>query len=178
MKRRLGRLSMLCFLAGMAGIPTVLGSDGLGVVGIETCQVQERWKDNPGELLIFIHSADLMCFNCLEGTLNFVGSLPPCTQQESVLGILMNRSSLKNPSPADSSRIQLKKLRGFIDAHHLHFRVVVDSGGVFFSAAPDGSSLVVIDRLRGMCKRYDFPLSQEEKQEVLSALGLLEKTSD
>lgn len=169
---------MLCFLTGMAGIPTVPGSEGVGVVGIEASQIQERREDHPGDLLIFIHSADLMCFNCLEGTLKFVGSLPARTQQESVLGILMDRASFEKTSPGDSSRIQLKKIRGFIDAHDLHFRVVADSGGVFFSAAPDGSSLVLIDRLRGRCKRYDFPLSQVDKQEVLSALGLLEEISD
>lgn len=177
MKKRWAWLSLLCLLAGMADLPAVIGSDGAGLAG-EARPVPARSEDHPGELLIFIHSADLMCFNCLEGTLKFVASLPARTQQESVLGILMDRASIENPSSEDSSRILLKKIRGFITAHDLHFRVVVDSGGVFVSAAPDGSSLVLVDRLRGMCRRYDFPLSRVDKQDILTVLGLTEQTSD
>jgi len=172
MKRKLWKFSVICFLMGTALVPKTVGLDDVEAAGNQKTPDQARRQNDPGEILIFIHSADLMCFNCLEGILNFIQALPRNTQQEHVLGVLIDMQSAGTSSPLTASRIQLKKIRGFIQAHDLHFRVVVDSGVVFSSIVSEGSSLVAIDRSRGVCTRYDFPLSPVEKQEVMGVLGL------
>ena len=172
MKRKPWRFSLICFVIGTALVPKTVGLDDVEAAGNQKTPGQVRWKDDPGEILIFIHSADLMCFNCLEGILNFIQMLPRNTQQEHVLGVLIDMPSAGTSSSLTASRIQLKKIHGFIKAHDLYFRVVVDSGVVFSSIVSEGSSIVAIDRSRGVCTRYDFPLSPVEKREVMSVLGL------
>ncbi len=159
-------------LIGMSLLSTAYGSDVYGKMEFMEGRDQNPDGDDTGELLLFIHSADLMCFNCLEGILEFIRMLPRDIQHARVRGILVPRRSDRDRYSAASPLIQLKKIRGFIAAHQLCFRVVVDSRGIFSSFVSEGSLLVVVDASRGACTGYDFPLSRKEKQEIRSALGL------
>lgn len=122
-------------------------------------------------LILFIIDFDeFMCFFCLDSFLDFYHSLPISFQEESIRGILVYKEENKKNAEQTNIRIIEKKLQGFIEANRIQSPIVVDYFHVFNSMVQEGSAVIFFDQRRKAFKKYTFPLSREQKNEIIESL--------
>jgi len=128
-------------------------------------------KDFPDEndfdkklLLFILDFQDFSCFTCLDSFLGLYRILPMRFKTSNAWGILVVKNSEgKENRPF---RIAEKKLKGFVQANHITFPILVDRSRIFGELAEHGSGVYLFDGTRKTARRYDFPLTGEEFEEI------------
>jgi hypothetical protein len=121
-------------------------------------------------ILVIVDWDDFMCANCLESVLKFYHSLPVPFREEAVWGILIYDEMKMSKSPAMNLKIIEKKLRGFSSANGINIPFLIDRYHVFDDIAQEKTSVVVFNEKLVTVKRYSFPLTPNERDEVFQAL--------
>jgi len=127
-------------------------------------------SDFSKRILFIIDFDDFMCFYCLDLFLDFYHSLPISFQEESIWGILVYKEENKKNVEQTNIRVIEKKLQGFIEANRIQSPIVVDYFHVFNSMVQEGSAVIFFDQRRKAFKKHTFPLSSEQKSEIIESL--------
>lgn len=127
-------------------------------------------SDFSRRILFIIDFDDFMCFYCLDSFLDFYHSLPSSFQEASIWGILVYKEENKKDAEQTNIRVIEKKLRGFIEANRIQSPLVVDYFHVFNSLVQEGSAVIFFDQRRKAFKKHTFPLSSEQKSEIIESL--------
>ena len=142
---------------------TILGID------LTACKDSLDEDDFDKKLLLFILDfQDFSCMTCLDSFLELYRRLPMRFRTSNAWGILI----VKN-SEGQENRIfgiAEKKLKGFVQANHILFPIVVDRSRIFGELEEQGSGVFLLDGMGKNARRYNFPLSGEEFEEILVSL--------
>lgn len=115
-------------------------------------------------LLFFLDFKDFSCMACLDSFLELYRLLPIDTKTSKAWGILAVEHS--DGEGNRLFRIAEKKLKGFVRANHITFPILVDRFRVFEELVEDGSGVFLFDGTAKTVRRYDFPLSGEQFEEI------------
>jgi hypothetical protein len=124
-----------------------------------------------GKMLLFILDfRDFSCSTCLDSFLGFYQKLPLHFRTRGSWGVLMMKTPAEDEGEDSLYWIAEKKLRGFLQANHITFPVMLDRSRAFGALAEKGSGVVLFDRDRRHVLRYDFPLTGEKFEEIFGNL--------
>ena len=140
---------------------------------IHGCKIDGRacaFRENERLILIIVDWDDFMCLNCLESVLKFYYSLPVPFREEAVWGVLIYDEIKMSKNSARDLKIIEKKLRGFCSANKINSPFLIDRYHVFDDIARGKTSVIVFNEELVTVKRYSFPLTQGERDEVFQAL--------
>ena len=120
-------------------------------------------------LLFIIDFQDFSCMTCLDSFLGLYQKLPFRVKTSSAWGILV----VKKSEGEETRRIRIaeKKLEGFVRANQITIPVLLDRFQVFGETAERGSGVVLFDENRKGVFRYDFPLTNEQFDEILTIIN-------
>lgn len=125
-------------------------------------------EDKGQSLLFVLDFDDFSCLTCLESFLGFYQKLPFRFKTSKAWGILVVKKSKRER--ARKIRIAEKKLEGFVRANHVTFPILLDKSQVFGELAGKGSCVILFDENKKAVFRYDFPLSNEQSEEIFKNL--------
>lgn len=122
----------------------------------------------PEKLIIFIINFDLfLCSPCLNPFFDFYRLLPFPFRESKVWGIIVYSETGKKENTAAQRRIADKKLRAFLRTNDITCPVVVDYSGDFERFSKKKTNILLFDPAKKFFKRFELPLNQEQKREVL-----------
>lgn len=122
----------------------------------------------PEKLILFVIKFDLfLCSPCLNPFFDFYRLLPSPFRENKVWGIIVLPETGKRESTAAQRRIADKKLRAFLRANDITCPVVVDYSGDFELFSKKTTNILLFDPAKKYFKKFELPLSQEQKKEVL-----------
>jgi hypothetical protein len=89
-------------------------------------------------------------------------------KEESVLGLLISDEEENELSSERDMQIIEKQLRAFISGNNIKFPIIVDRDGVFNDLNSDssGTALILFDIQKKTVKKYKFPLTEEQLNEI------------
>ena len=125
-------------------------------------------NDERQSLLFFLDFEDFSCMMCLDSFLGLYQKLPFRFKTSNSWGILVVKKSEGEENRL--VRIAKKKLEGFVQANHITFPILVDRSQVFGELAERGSGVVLFDENRKAVFRYDFPLTNEQFEDIFANL--------
>lgn len=127
-------------------------------------------EDNRKLLLFILDFRDFSCMTCLDSFLALYRILPFRFKTSDTWGILvLDSAEAEVGAEARGNRliwIAEKKLRGFIQANHITFPMLVDKSRIFCQWAEKGSCVVLFDEAKKVLKRYEFPLARGQLEEI------------
>lgn len=132
-------------------------------------------EDSPGEgisgenmLLFVLDFRDFSCMTCLDSFLWLYQKLPFRFRTSGSWGIMV----MEGPDKEEEVRLGIaeKKLRGFLQANHITFPVLLDRTRVLGGLAEKGSAVILFDRKTGRVTKYSFPLTGEQIEEIFITL--------
>ena len=132
-------------------------------------QIESLWgsEKSPVALIYIIEFRDILCSPCSESFLDFCLSLPPEYQKESTWGIVV----FEPVSQIDlEKKIITKKVRGFMNGNQLQFPVFIDYLQIFKTLRTQSTQLLFLDSSSLTVKKYDFPLAEKDKNEIIQAV--------
>jgi len=129
--------------------------------------VDFEWPKPRQHLVFLIDFRDFACMTCLDSFLDFYLRIPPRLQTEDSMGILILNPERRDKTSSDIARV---KLRGFVESNNIAFPVQVDQFHVFGEFAKEGTSVVLFDYDREIIKKFQFPLRQQDLDEILGYL--------
>lgn len=124
--------------------------------------------DERQSLLFVLDFDDFSCLTCLESFLGLYQKLPFRFKTSNAWGILVVKKSEREETR--QVRIAEKKLEGFVQANHITFPILLDKSRIFAELAERGSCVVLFDENKKAVFRYDFPLTNEQFEEIFNNL--------
>ncbi len=126
-------------------------------------------KDDRQLLLFILDFRDFSCMACLDSFLGLYRILPFSFKTSKTWGILV----VKNSEGEENRlfKIAEKKLKGFVQANHITFPILVDRARIFGEWAEKGSCVLLIDGAKKILCRYDFPLTGYQFEEIFEILN-------
>lgn len=121
-------------------------------------------------LLFLIDFESLWCFPCLDAFLKFYRLLPLRFQKDLSWGVLVQKIQRNKDRGEKSLKIAKKKLRGFIKANKIKFPIVLDRLHIFEDLIEEGTTLLLFDQSQKTVKKFVFPLSRRQQEEIFSLL--------
>ena len=121
-------------------------------------------------LIYIIDFDDFMCMSCLNSFIEFYHVLPPPFQNEWAIGILVDSHQDQGENRLRSQKIIKKKLNGFMMANRIEFPIFIDSSETFKNLGSGGTSVIIFSQGLESSRKYVFPLSSSEKEEIFQAL--------
>jgi len=120
--------------------------------------------------LLIIDFGFLNCPLCIQSLMEFIQVVNACNLEDSVLGVLALERERLDPDSDKRMRIAEKRLKGFIIGHDIRFPVVLDRQGIFRLINPEASAtLLVFDTQQKVLKKYTFPLTRAQLDELLGS---------
>jgi len=139
------------------------------ISGLNSAEPYLNFSDEKRFLLI-IDFGFLNCPLCVQSLMEFIQAVNACCLEDSVLGVLALRRERFESEPDRWIRIAEKRLKGFIIGHDIRFPVVLDRQGIFRLINPEASAtLLVFDRQQKSLKKYTFPLTRAQLDELLGS---------
>ncbi len=137
------------------------------IFGLNSAEPYLNFIDEKRFLLI-IDFGFLNCPLCVQSLIEFIQAVNTCNLEDSVLGVLAFHENSLEPDTDRRVRIAEKRLKGFIIGHDIRFPVVLDRQGIFRLINPEASAtLLVFDRQQKTLKKYTFPLTRAQLDELL-----------
>ena len=122
-------------------------------------------SDERKPLLLFILDfQDFSCMTCLDSFLELYGILPVHVKTSNAWGILAVKHS--NGERKRPFRIAEKKLKGFVEANHISLPILMDKHRIFDELLEEGSGVLLFDERNKTVRRYDFPLTGDQLEEI------------
>ena len=123
----------------------------------------------PDKLVLFIVKYDnLICSPCLNSFLDFYLCLPYPSRENMVWGIIVYDNPEEKERREVYRRIVEKKSRGFFKANNITCPVVLDHSHGFKIFSKKGTAILLFERENRILKKYDFPLNEKQKKEILN----------
>ncbi len=118
--------------------------------------------------LLIIDMGFINCSLCLQSFTKFIETINANEIEKSVLGILIFHKDEDELSSEIDIQIIEKQLRGFISGNNIKFPIILDKNGVFSDLNLDLSdtALILFDIQKRVIKKYKFPLSNEQLNEI------------
>jgi hypothetical protein len=135
-------------------------------LGLWAHEVPQR--QSPCLAIFFIEMEDFMCLACLDSFLDLCRNLPPEILRERTLVVLMDNAISEEISER-RTKIVLKKLQALFSSNSLALSVCMDNSGLFQEIRGKADIVIFEPRLRDI-KSFCFPLSRQEKKEVLDSM--------
>ncbi len=123
----------------------------------------------PDKLVLFIVKYDnLICSPCLNSFLDFYQFLPYPSRENMVWGIIVYDNPEEKERREVYRRIVEKKTRGFFKANNITCPIVLDHSHGFKIFSKKGTAILLFEREKRILKKYDFPLNEKQKKEILN----------
>jgi hypothetical protein len=119
-------------------------------------------------ILVVFDFESLSCELCLDSFKNFCEELQSKGQQNSAVGILTYRNLEGKKGLSDFTKIIEKKLRGFIIGNNIEFPILLDKFRIFEEMNFKEAVILLFDFSKGMLKKYTFPLTKKQLEEIFS----------
>ncbi len=120
--------------------------------------------------LLIIDFGFLNCPLCIQSLTEFIQMVNACNLEDSILGVLVLDGEKLGPDSDRRIRIAEKRLTGFIIGYDIRFPVVLDRQGIFRLINPEASAtLLVFNGLQKTLKKYTFPLTRAQLDELLGS---------
>ena len=137
------------------------------IPGLNSAEPYLDFSDEKRFLLI-IDFDFLNCPLCVQSLMEFVQAVNACNLEDSVIGVVAFHENSSEPDTDRRARIAEKRLKGFIIGHDIRFPVVLDKQGIFRLINPEASAtLLVFDNQQKTLKKYAFPLTRAQLDEIL-----------
>ena len=137
------------------------------ISGLNSAEPYLNFSDEKRFLLI-IDFGFLNCPLCVQSLMEFIQAVNAYDLEDSVLGVLAFHENSSEPDTDRRVRIAEKRLKGFIIGHDIRFPVFMDRQGIFRLINPEASAtLLVFDRQQKTLKKYAFPLTRAQLDELL-----------
>lgn len=120
-------------------------------------------------ILVIFDFESLSCPLCLDSFKNFCEALQSKGQQNSALGILTYKNPKGEKAVDGYTKIIEKKLRGFIIGNKIEFPILLDKFHVFEGMNLKEAAFFLFDFSKGMLKKYAFPLTKNQIEEIFNA---------
>jgi hypothetical protein len=129
-------------------------------------------------LLFILDFQDFSCMTCLDSLLALYRILPfrfKTSQAWGVLVVDVGKAETETEAEVEAVenrliRIAEKKLRGFVQANHITFPILVDRFRIFGRLSENGSCVLLFDETKSILNRYEFPLTGEQLEEIFLLL--------
>lgn len=118
-------------------------------------------------IVVVVDFNSFFCPLCLESVRDFCDDLHSRGQDEFALGVLVYKSLDKKDDERFKKIIE-KKLRGFVIGNSIKFPFILDHFHVFKGLNLEDAGIILLDRLRKIFKKYAFPLTNEQLEEIFS----------
>ncbi len=118
-------------------------------------------------ILVVFDFESLSCPLCLDSFKNFCEALQSKGKENSALGVLIYRNPEDEKAVDDHTKIIEKKLRGFIIGNNIEFPIILDKFHIFNGTSAKGTGVILFDASKGILKRYPFPLTKKQIDEIL-----------
>jgi hypothetical protein len=155
---------MLFFVFGCLTFFHLRGADAVSVVKAVASE------DDRKMLLFILDFQDFSCMTCLDSFLSLYRILPFHFKTSHSWGILVvDKAEEQTGVEADENRqfrIAEKKLKGFVQANHITFPILVDRYQIFNQWADIGTCVVLFDESRKILNTYEFPLIGGQLEEI------------
>ncbi len=117
--------------------------------------------------ILVLNLSVLNCPLCAQSLTEFIGMVNAFKLEKTVLGVLVF-SQKENGSVSEKKvKIAEKQLRGFIIGNDIQFPFFLDRSGIFEAINPDATAtLILFDRNESVVKKYTFPLTRAQMQEI------------
>lgn len=123
----------------------------------------------PDKLVLFIVKYDnLICSPCLNSFLDFYQFLPYPSRENMVWGIIVYDNPEEKERREVYRRIVEKKSRGFFKANNITCPIVLDHSHNFKIFSKKSAAILLFEREKRILKKYDFPLNEKQKKEILN----------
>ena len=119
-------------------------------------------------IVIIIDIKSFFCPLCLEYFEDFCYTLHSSGQEEFALGILTYKDSEKRGNKERFTKIVEKQLRGFIIGNNIQFPIILDRSFICEGMNIEGDTVILFDRSRKLFKKYTFPLTSGQMDEIFS----------
>ena len=118
--------------------------------------------------LLIIDSGFLNCSLCLQSFTKFIEAINANELEKLVLGILILDTEENELCSERDIQIIEKQLRGFISGNNIKFPIILDRNGVFndLNLNSSDTALISFDIQKKVVKKYKFPLSKEQLNEI------------
>ena len=137
------------------------------ISGLNSSELYLNFNDEKRFLLI-IDFGFLNCPLCVQSLMEFIQAVNACNLEDSVLGVFAFHENSSEPDTDRWVRIAEKRLKGFIIGHDIRFPVALDRQGIFHLINPEASAtLLVFDTEQKTLKKYTFPLTRAQLDELL-----------
>jgi hypothetical protein len=129
---------------------------------------KDRNPTSDKRYLLIIESGFLNCPLCLQSFTKFIEVINANGLEKSVLGVLIFDKEEDELSSERDIQIIEKQLRGFISGNNIKFPIILDRDGVFNDLNLDssGTALISFDIQKKIVKKYKFPLTKEQLNEI------------
>lgn len=116
--------------------------------------------------LLIIDFYFLSCPLCKQSLEKCIDVINTNGLEKSVLGVLIFDREKIEIDFEKYTKIMKKKLRGFIIGNDIKFPILLDRNGVFKNLNPDAGFLILFDTQNEIIKKYEFPLSRAQFNEI------------
>ena len=127
---------------------------------------KERHSISDRNYLLIVGADFLNCPLCLNSFTKFIEVINANGLEESFLGALVLERDENELISGKNLQIIEKQLRGFISGNNIKFPFILDTDGVFNDLNLDDITLVLFDIQEKIIKKYKFPLTQEQLDEI------------
>lgn len=118
-------------------------------------------------ILIIIDLESFFCPLCLESFKAFSDALLSNGQEHLALGVLTFQNPSADENIENQTKIVERKLRGFIAGNNIKFPILLDKLHVFDGMRLKDSDIILFDITRSLVKKYKFPLTKKQFDEIL-----------
>lgn len=132
-----------------------------------------RSEDSGSRLFIIFTLSQMTCPCCFKTFHAFHDTLKVHGFEKSVCGIMTLLNEETDQRIRDTqNRILKKQLRGFVRANRIDFPILADTQSVFSTLCTTGSILIMFDRLFGVIRHWEFPLTGSEMAELIALISM------
>ena len=117
--------------------------------------------------ILIVNLSVLNCPLCAQSLTEFIGIVNAFKLENDVMGVLVFSKRENGSSSETKVKIAEKQLRGFIIGNDIQFPFFLDRSGIFEALNPDATAtLILFDREESVVKKYTFPLTRAQMQEI------------
>jgi len=117
-------------------------------------------------LILIIDFAFFSCSLCTQSLTDFNNIINAFKLEDSLIGVMVYRETDDEVNAERRIKIIETKLRGFIKGNDIRYPIILDKKGIFKSLSQDEASLILLDIEKKTVKKYTFPLTKGQIDDI------------
>jgi len=117
-------------------------------------------------LILIIDFAFFSCSLCTQSLTDFNNIINAFKLEDSLIGVMVYRETDDEVNAERRIKIIETKLRGFIKGNDIRYPIFLDKKGIFKSLSQDEASLILLDIEKKTVKKYTFPLTKGQIDDI------------